>query len=84
MEMIDSDANGIVDNYIADVQSAMDYYPFGMLMPGRRGYQSQSGWSDGPGSDSVSSVQADLTITSRSDNQPAEYVATNSNTARAR
>jgi RHS repeat-associated protein len=34
---IDSDNNGIVDYYTADVIGYADYYPFGMLMPGRHG-----------------------------------------------
>jgi RHS repeat-associated protein len=32
---IDSDNNGSVDFYAAELQSAQDYYPFGMPMPGR-------------------------------------------------
>lgn len=32
-----SSGNGTVDYYTADVLSAQDYYPFGMLMPGRKG-----------------------------------------------
>lgn len=32
---VDENSNGIVDYYDADVTSAQDYYPFGMVMPGR-------------------------------------------------
>ena len=32
---VDENSNGIVDYYDADVSSAQDYYPFGMVMPGR-------------------------------------------------
>ncbi|MBL7737442.1 MAG: hypothetical protein JNL51_18430, partial [Chitinophagaceae bacterium] len=32
---VDENSNGIVDYYDADVTSAQDYYPFGMIMPGR-------------------------------------------------
>ena len=32
---VDSDGNGTVDYYTADVITANDYYPFGMNMPGR-------------------------------------------------
>jgi RHS repeat-associated protein len=33
---VDSDGNGVVDYYNADVVTAQDYYPFGMTMPGRK------------------------------------------------
>ena len=29
-------ANGVIDYYTADVVTANDYYPGGMLMPGRK------------------------------------------------
>jgi RHS repeat-associated protein len=32
---IDANLDGVIDYYNADVVSAQDYYPFGMLMPGR-------------------------------------------------
>jgi RHS repeat-associated protein len=34
---VDSDNNGVVDYYTADVVGYADYYPFGMLMPNRHG-----------------------------------------------
>ena len=33
---VDPNTDGIVDYYNADVVTANDYYPFGMIMPGRR------------------------------------------------
>jgi hypothetical protein len=32
---IDANLDGVIDYYVADVVSAQDYYPFGMLQPGR-------------------------------------------------
>lgn len=32
----DNNSNGIIDFYTADIASANDYYPFGMVMPGRK------------------------------------------------
>jgi YD repeat-containing protein len=32
---VDMNSDGVVDYYTADVTSAQDYYPFGMMMPGR-------------------------------------------------
>jgi RHS repeat-associated protein len=47
-----------------------------MLMPGRHGYAAQGGWASG--SSSGSSSPADVTFDRRVDNQPLEYVASNS------
>ncbi len=33
---VDADNNGTIDHYEAEVLSATDYYPFGMIMPGRK------------------------------------------------
>jgi len=33
---VDANSDGTVDSYKADLVSANDYYPFGMLMPGRK------------------------------------------------
>jgi RHS repeat-associated protein len=33
---VDVNSDGIVDSYKADIVSANDYYPFGMLIPGRK------------------------------------------------
>ncbi len=33
---VDANSDGTVDSYKADIVSANDYYPFGMLMPGRK------------------------------------------------
>ena len=73
------DGGGAIDYYDADITTAQDYYPFGMLMPGRIGYQSSAGWVTGP--DVVSpdhSLAADVAIDMRTDNQPPEYTATRS------
>ena len=32
---VDANSDGTVDYYLADIGSSQDYYPFGMLMPGR-------------------------------------------------
>jgi RHS repeat-associated protein len=58
------------------VITAQDYYPFGMLMPGRHGYAAQGGWANG--SSSSGSLPADMTLNARAGNLPAEYVASNS------
>jgi RHS repeat-associated protein len=33
---VDNDNNGVIDYYTADVVTANDYYPFGMIQPGRK------------------------------------------------
>src|SRR5688500_4005901 len=45
-----------------------------MPMPGRHGFATQGGWASG----SSSLLPADVTVNSRSGNQPEEYVASNS------
>jgi len=47
-----------------------------MLMPGRHGYAAQGGWASG--SSSGNSLPSDISFNSRQDNQPSEYVASNS------
>ena len=71
-------AAGLVSYYDADVTTAQDYYPFGMQMPGRIGYQTQGGWVSAPGSGSDNSVPADLSVSLRNNNLPPEYTASNS------
>ncbi|HWJ29919.1 MAG TPA: hypothetical protein VNS32_25490, partial [Flavisolibacter sp.] len=67
--------NIAVDYYTASVLSAHDYYPFGMLMPGRTGHTTvdattgTSGWSDGW------STPATLDVSDRNNNIPLEYKA---------
>jgi RHS repeat-associated protein len=70
--------SGLVSYYDADVTTAQDYYPFGMQMPGRIGYQTQGGWVSAPGSGSDNSVPADITISNRTNNLPPEYTASSS------
>ncbi|TWF45401.1 RHS repeat-associated protein [Chitinophaga polysaccharea] len=64
-----------VDHFDPIITTAQDYYPFGSLMPGRGGKLTAGGWA--AGSDNVNgyTVPASLTISSRSNNQPSEYVA---------
>jgi RHS repeat-associated protein len=76
---VDSDTDGIVDYFDADVVTAQDYYPFGMLMPGRVGYRSATGWSAGPGEPAPDhGLEADTAIDARDNNEPPEYTATRS------
>ena len=44
---VDSDGNGVVDYYNADVVTANDYYPFGSQMPGRKFSQPNSSYRYG-------------------------------------
>jgi RHS repeat-associated protein len=43
---VDTDNDGIINYYNADVVTANDYYPFGMQMPGRK-YNSGNGYRYG-------------------------------------
>jgi hypothetical protein len=77
---VDKNTDGNVDDYAPDVVTASDYYPFGMLMPGRSGHQGAggSGWINGGGASSPDqglpeSLQLD---DPRTGNTPAAYVAT--------
>lgn len=64
-----------VERYEPIVLTANDYYPFGMLMPGRGGGLDDGGnWHVDRGG----AVPADLSVNSRTNNQPAVYNATNS------
>jgi hypothetical protein len=64
-----------IDHYEANITSAQDYYPFGMLMPGRNGHKVAGGWSTGSSNVNGYTVPESLALNSRSDNQPGEYVA---------
>ncbi|WP_343692798.1 hypothetical protein [Chitinophaga sp.] len=73
-----SDNNSTIDHYNPVIIFAQDYYPFGMLMPGRGGHI-------GTGKNILSSifkngakVPPTLTLTQRTDNLPATYMATES------
>src|SRR5439155_19165894 len=67
----------LVDYYIADITTAQDYYPFGMLMPGRRGSLSNAGQWQGTGDGKVG-LPANPSYSLRTGNTPAEYKATES------
>jgi RHS repeat-associated protein len=76
---VDANSDGTIDYFDADVVTAQDYYPFGMLMPGRVGYWSASGWSSQPGEPAPDhGLEADIAIDARDNNQPPEYTATRS------
>jgi RHS repeat-associated protein len=60
-----------VSYYAADITTAQDYYPYGMLMPGRHGYSVKGGWANGGNGGGVPGT---LSVSSRTGN-PSEYVA---------
>ncbi|MCW3463666.1 RHS repeat domain-containing protein [Chitinophaga nivalis] len=64
-----------IDHYDPVITSTQEYYPFGSLMPGRGGYLGQGGWSSGGETVNGYPVPTSLTVNSRSNNQPPEYVA---------
>jgi len=64
-----------IDHYEADLSSAQEYYPFGMLMPGRSGHAIQGGYSNGSSFVNGYTVPATLSLNSRDGNQPKEYAA---------
>jgi RHS repeat-associated protein len=70
---VNATLDGIVDYQTADVMTASDYYPFGMLMPGRNGYNPEGGTGGGSGGNIL---PANLSVSGRSSNTPLEYKAT--------
>ncbi len=68
----------VIDHYEAKITSAQDYYPFGMLMPGRNGHHIAGGWSTGSSVVNGYTVPEYLTLGSRAGNQPGEYTASQS------
>ncbi|MFY0255159.1 type II toxin-antitoxin system death-on-curing family toxin [Chitinophaga sp. 30R24] len=71
--------NGSTISYFDPVlTSVQDYYPFGMLMPGRSGHALGTGWSSGTDDINGYTLPIDLSLNNRSDNQPLDYVATRS------
>ena len=64
-----------IDHYEAKITSAQDYYPFGMLMPGRNGHEVPGGWSTGSSVVNGHTVPESLTLGSRTGNQPENYTA---------
>jgi RHS repeat-associated protein len=67
----------LIDHYEADVQTAQDYYPFGMIMPGRMFTALTVPGGSVTGTTQVNgfTVPVDLALTSRSGNEPTQYVA---------
>src|SRR5690606_14185867 len=67
---IDSNSDEEIDYFEPEIITASDYYPFGMLMPGRGGSLINGQWQDsGP------AILAALFVSSRTGNQPDEYIA---------
>jgi hypothetical protein len=68
----------LIDHYEADVMTAQDYYPFGMIMPGRMYISLQVPGGSVTGTTQVNgyTVPVDLTLNSRTGDKPSEYVAT--------
>ncbi len=75
---VDTSADNVVDYYVAEVTTAQDYYPFGMLMPGRRSDAGHYRFLVTDSAGEGEQVLADLTVDSRTGNVPTEYKATNS------
>jgi RHS repeat-associated protein len=71
--------SSLTDHYEADVLTAQDYYPFGMIMPGRMFTAlTVPGGSVTGGTTQVNgyALPVDLTLNSRTGDKPSEYVAT--------
>jgi RHS repeat-associated protein len=64
-----------IDHYEADLTSAQEYYPFGMLMPGRSGHTTQGGYSNGSSVVNGYTVASTLSVNNREGSQPNEYAA---------
>src|SRR5882757_6334042 len=76
---LDTDSS-LIDHYEADVQTAQDYYPFGMIMPGRMFTALTVPGGSVSGTTQVNgyTVPVDLALTSRTGNEPTQYVASRS------
>lgn len=73
-------SSGNVEYFQAEVVSASDYYPFGMLMPGRQvgmGLNIPGGEVTGTTEVNGYEVPVDLVLSSRTGVEPNEYVASN-------
>lgn len=70
--------SSLIDHYEADVQTAQDYYPFGMIMPGRLFTALTVPGGSVTGTTQVNgfTVPVDLSLSSRNGNEPTQYVAT--------
>src|SRR5690606_15370078 len=67
---IDNNEDEEIDYFEPEIITASDYYPFGMLMPGRGGSLINGEWQEsGP------TVLAHLSVDDRTGNQPSEYIA---------
>ncbi|WP_121356786.1 RHS repeat domain-containing protein [Flavisolibacter nicotianae] len=66
--------SSLIEHYRAEVTTAQDYYPFGMLMPERSGALSASGLWQNAGNGSA--LPANPVYDSRTGNEPLEYKAT--------
>jgi len=69
--------SSLIDHYEADVQTAQDYYPFGMIMPGRMltTLSIPGGTYSGTTQVNGYTLPTELTLTSRAGNQATSYVA---------
>ena len=70
--------SSLIDHYEADVRTAQDYYPFGMIMPGRMftAISIPGGAVSGQSQVNGYTLPVDLDLTARGDDQTKEYVAT--------
>ncbi|WP_147320148.1 RHS repeat-associated core domain-containing protein [Chitinophaga silvisoli] len=68
--------NTTVDHYNAVIVNAQEYYPFGMLMPGRGGQIGTGKNIAGIIIKNGDTIPAILTVTQRTNNLPATYMAT--------
>ena len=73
-----SSDSSLIDHYVADVQTAQDYYPFGMVMPGRMFTALTIPGGSVTGTTQVNgyTLPVDLSLSSRSGNEPTQYTAT--------
>jgi RHS repeat-associated protein len=65
-----------IDHYNAVIVNAQEYYPFGMLMPGRGGQIGRGRNKAGSIIQNGDTIPAKLTVTQRTNNLPAMYMAT--------
>ncbi|UYQ95401.1 hypothetical protein MKQ68_09855 [Chitinophaga horti] len=70
-----SDNQSTVSRYAPEITNAQDYYPFGMLMPGRTMRQIAGGQAVGSTMLNGHNVPESLLLRSRDASKPAEYVA---------
>ncbi|WP_139169978.1 RHS repeat protein [Chitinophaga terrae (ex Kim and Jung 2007)] len=64
-----------VDHFEPVITTSQDYYPFGMLMPGRSGYAIKGGWISGTNDVNGYTLPVTLSIDTRTTDKPVEYVA---------